>query len=144
VKGLQFAAPGAAVAPPAVTSTPLPQASPAQPPAAVGESNTLLVFMHLSVLSGVLIPMGGFFVPLILWLTNRSNPRYDAQGKEVMNWVIFVGIYCVVSAVLIIVLVGVLLLALGAVAVLVFAILGALQASKGQFYRYPLPFRLIK
>jgi hypothetical protein len=88
--------------------------------------------------------MGGFFVPLILWLTNRSNPRYDAQGKEVMNWVIFVGIYCVVSAVLIIVLVGVLLLALGAVAVLVFAILGALQASKGQFYRYPLPFRLIK
>jgi uncharacterized Tic20 family protein len=49
-----------------------------------------------------------------------------------------------VSAVLIIVLVGVLLLLLGAVAVLVFAILGALQASKGQFYRYPLPFRLIK
>jgi hypothetical protein len=144
VKGLQFAAPGAAVAPPAVTSTPLPQASPAQPPAAVGESNTLLVFMHLSVLSGVLIPMGGFFVPLILWLTNRGNPRYDAQGKEVMNWVIFIGIYSIVSAVLIIVLVGVLLLLLGAVAVLVFAILGALQASKGQFYRYPLPFRLIK
>jgi uncharacterized Tic20 family protein len=100
--------------------------------------------MHLSVLSGVLIPMGGFFVPLILWLTNRGNPRYDAQGKEVMNWVIFIGIYSIVSAVLIIVLVGVLLLALGAVAVLVFAILGALQASKGQFYRYPLPFRLIK
>ena len=69
---------------------------------------------------------------------------YDAQGKEVMNWVIFIGIYSIVSAVLIIVLVGVLLLLLGAVAVLVFAILGALQASKGQFYRYPLPFRLIK
>jgi hypothetical protein len=61
-----------------------------------------------------------------------------------MNWVIFIGIYSIVSAVLIIVLVGVLLLLLGAVAVLVFAILGAVQASKGQFYRYPLPFRLIK
>ena len=135
VKGLQFAAPAA---PPAAA----PAA--AAPAAAAGASNTVPIFMHLSVLSGLVIPFGGLVVPLVLWLVNRKDPRLDAQGKEVMNWVIFISIYFTVSAVLILVLVGILLLALGAVAVLVFAIMGAIKASKGEFYRYPMPFRLLK
>ena len=100
--------------------------------------------MHLSVLSGLVIPFGGLVVPLVLWLVNRKDPRLDAQGKEVMNWVIFISIYSAVSAVLILVLVGILLLLVGAVGVIVFAIMGALKASKGEFFRYPMPFRLIK
>ena len=31
-----------------------------------------------------------------------------------------------------------------AVGVVVFAIMGAIKASKGEFFRYPMPFRLIK
>ena len=130
VKGLQFAAPAA---PPA-----------AAPAAAAGASNTVPIFMHLSVLSGLVIPFGGLVVPLVLWLVNRKDPRLDAQGKEVMNWVIFISIYFTVSAVLILVLVGILLLLVGSAGVIVFAIIGAIKASKGEFYRYPVPFRLLK
>jgi uncharacterized Tic20 family protein len=133
VKGLQFAAPAAPAAPPA-----------AAPATVAGASNTVPIFMHLSVLSGLVIPFAGLLVPLVLWLVNRKDPRLDAQGKEVMNWVIFISIYLVVSALLVLVLVGILLLALGAVAVIVFAIMGAIKASKGEFFRYPMPFRLIK
>ena len=143
VKGLQFG--GQAVPPPAAAAqAPLPSASALPPPAAAGASNTIPIFMHLSVLSGLVIPFGGLVVPLVLWRVNRKDPRLDAQGKEVMNWVIFISIYSAVSAVLILVLVGILLLLVGAVGVIVFAIMGALKASKGEFFRYPMPFRLIK
>jgi uncharacterized Tic20 family protein len=108
------------------------------------QSDPLLVFMHLSVLSGIVVPLGGLLVPLILWLLNRGRPRYDAQGKEVMNWVLCLAIGIVVGAILSIVVVGVFLLAAVAVCMVVFAIIGAVKASEGQFYRYPLPFRLIK
>jgi uncharacterized Tic20 family protein len=142
VKGLQFA--GRAV--PASASPPAssPPASAPAPAAAAGGSNTIPILMHLSVLSGLVIPFGGLVVPLVLWLVNRKDPRLDAQGKEVMNWVIFISIYSAVSAVLILVLVGILLLLVGAVGVIVFAILGAIKASKGEFFRYPMPFRLLK
>lgn len=142
VKGLQFA--GQAVPPPASAQASLPAAPAPVPAAAAGASNTVPIFMHLSVLSGLVIPFGGLVVPLVLWLVNRKDPRLDAQGKEVMNWVIFISIYSAVSAVLILVLVGILLLLVGAVGVIVFAIMGALKASKGEFFRYPMPFRLIK
>ena len=142
VKGLQFG--GQAVPPPAAAQAPLPAAPAPVPAAAAGASNTIPIFMHLSVLSGLVIPFGGLLVPLVLWLVNRKDPRLDAQGKEVMNWVIFISIYSAVSALLILVLVGILLLLVGAVGVVVFAIMGAIKASKGEFFRYPMPFRLIK
>jgi uncharacterized Tic20 family protein len=114
------------------------------PVAARSQGNTVPVLMHLSVLSGIIIPLGGLIVPLILWLVNRGIPRYDAQGKEVMNWVIFLAIYGIVSGILSIVLIGLLMLVVGAVAILVLAIMGAVKSSKGEFFKYPLPFRLIK
>jgi len=143
VKGLQFAS--EAAVPPVPAAPPLPAAAqPMAMPAASGQGNTVLIFMHLSVLAGLVIPFGGLLVPLVLWLVNRKDPRLDAQGKEVMNWVIFIGIYSVVSALLVLVLVGILLLLVGAAGVIVFAIIGAIKASKGEFYRYPVPFRLLK
>ena len=142
VKGLQFG--GQAVPPPPAAQAPLPPAPAPVPAAAAGASNTIPICMHLSVLSGLVIPFGGLVVPLVLWLVNRKDPRLDAQGKEVMNWVIFIGIYSAVSAVLVLVLVGILLLLVGAVGVIVFAIMGAIKASKGEFFRYPMPFRLLK
>ena len=144
VKGLQFASGSAAPPMPVAPPPPPAAAQPTAVPAAAGQGNTVLIFMHLSVLAGLVIPFGGLLAPLVLWLTNRSTPRYDAQGKEVMNWVIFISIYSAVSALLILVLVGILLLLAGAVGVIVFAILGALKASKGEFFRYPMPFRLLK
>lgn len=118
--------------------------APAPSGAAASNGNGMLVAMHLSVLSGVIIPLAGLLVPLILWLTNRSNPRYDAQGKEVMNWVLFLIIYSIVSGILVLVMVGILLVIAGAIGMVVFAILGAIKGSKGEFYKYPLPFRLLK
>jgi uncharacterized Tic20 family protein len=122
----------------------VPDGFPAPAGASPSTGNGMLVAMHLSVLSGVIIPLAGLIVPLALWLTNRSNPRYDAQGKEIMNWVIFLIIYSIVSGILMLVLVGVILVIAGAIGMVVFAILGAIKASKGEFYRYPLPFRLLK
>ena len=53
-------------------------------------------------------------------------------------------IYCVVAAVLCLVLIGFALLAILHVLNVVFVIIAALRASEGQVYRYPLTLRLIK
>lgn len=113
-------------------------------PAAVVPNSGLLVLLHLSVLAYFVIPLLGLVIPLALWLSNRDKPDVDAHGKEVMNWIIFTVIAAVVSAALVCLYIGVVLLAILFVVVIVYAILGAVKASNGELIRYPMFFRLIK
>ena len=108
------------------------------------QNSGLLVILHLSVLADILVPFLGIILPLALWLANRSKPDVDMHGKEVMNWVIFVTIAGVSALVLVLCGVGLVLLVVLGLAVIVCAILGAVKASKGELFRYPMPFRLIK
>jgi uncharacterized protein len=61
-----------------------------------------------------------------------------------VNFNISWAIYAAVAALSLFVLVGFLLLPLVALAWLILVVLGAINASNGNFHRYPLTIRLIK
>ena len=54
------------------------------------EDNSYLMFLHLSIISALIIPLGNIVSPLILWLNKRRNIiNVDIQGKNILNFQIF-------------------------------------------------------
>ncbi|MBC01854.1 MAG: hypothetical protein CMJ34_00935 [Phycisphaerae bacterium] len=108
------------------------------------ELNNYLIFMHLSQLGSLVVPMVGFVIPLVMWLVRKDeNDLIDLQGREIINWLIFELIAVVVCLVLSFVIIGIPMLIVLGVLGIVFPIIGAVKASKGEFYRYPMMFRVI-
>lgn len=146
-------------------SNPAPDTSPADPapeagaasappPAAPGsaglgqgslseaDEKTMSLLAHI--LGGVTCILG----PLIIWLIKREeSPFVNDQGKEALNFQITILIGFIASSALAMVPVvgcfsALLYPAIG-IASLVFAILGGLEANKGNAYRYPFTFRFV-
>lgn len=87
----------------------------------------------------------GFVGPLVIWLIKKDeSPYVDDQGKEALNFQIWVTIAAVVSYLAIAVFIGCLMLPAVVVLSLVFSIMGTMKANEGIAYRYPLNFRIIK
>lgn len=98
---------------------------------------------HWSALVASLIGLS-FLGPLIVMLTKgNESPYIRRQSVESLNFQLSILIYGIVSVVLIIVLVGFILLPIVGVAWLVFTIIGAVRASHGEEYRYPLTIRMV-
>ncbi|MDZ7676594.1 MAG: DUF4870 domain-containing protein [Acidimicrobiales bacterium] len=88
--------------------------------------------------------LGGFIVPLIIYLVKKDeSPFVEDQAKEALNFSITITLASIVSFVLIFVLIGILLIVVVMVVAIVFPILGAVAASRGEYYRYPLCLRLV-
>lgn len=103
------------------------------------------MFCHVAVFIGVLIPLGNVIGPLVIWLMKRDEYAFVAdQGKEVLNFQITVLIAMFVSAVLTLVFIGFLLLGIVCLLALIFTIVGIINSSNGEMYRYPFAIRLIK
>jgi len=104
------------------------------------------MIVHLSALVGLLGNGIGFLLgPLAVWLMKRDDdPFVDANGKEAVNFQITMMLAAVVSAFLIIILVGFVLLAIIGIMAVVFPIIAGLKAKEGEVYRYPMTIRLIK
>jgi uncharacterized Tic20 family protein len=86
-----------------------------------------------------------FVPPLVIWLVFKDRGRYvEDQAKEALNFQIAVAIGYVVSSILMIVLIGFVLIFVVWIASLVFGIIAAMAANKGEAYRYPVSIRLIK
>ena len=100
---------------------------------------------HLAALAGFLMPFGSIVGPLIIWLIKKDEfPFVDEQGKESLNFQISVAIYGIVSAILIIVFIGIILLVALIIADVVLVVVASIKTNKGESYRYPLTIRLIK
>lgn len=103
-----------------------------------GEDTTWAVLAHLSVF------LAPFLGPLAIYLIKRNESAFTRQhAAEALNFHISLAIYGVVSAILILVLVGILLLLILAVAGPILGILAALAASRRESYRYPLTIRFL-
>jgi len=98
---------------------------------------------HLIALSGLIGNGIGFLLgPLIVWLVKKDDhPFIDEQGREALNFQITMFIALLASALLALVVIGFLLLAVVAVLMVVFPIVGAVRANDGQHFRYPLTIR---
>lgn len=109
------------------------------------ESRTWGMLCHLSALIGYVIPLGSVIAPLVIWLMKREQmPFVDVNGKESLNFQITMAIAFIISAILVVVLIGFLLMPIVAIVNLIFVIIASIKANQGEAYRYPFALRLIK
>lgn len=101
---------------------------------------------HISALAIFIIPgVGNILGPLVIYLLKKDEYDFvEDQGKESLNFQITVTILLFVSGLLIVIGIGFLLLAIIAVAALVYTIIAAVRANEGEFYRYPWSIRFLK
>jgi uncharacterized Tic20 family protein len=65
------------------------------------EDNSYLMFLHLSIISALIIPLGNMVLPLILWLNKRRNIiNVDIQGRNILNFQI---LFTIVNFVLLVI-----------------------------------------
>ena len=109
------------------------------------EERNMGMYLHLSALAGLLLPAAGIVLPIVLWQTQKDRmPALDQHGKAAVNWMISAFIYAIVSIPLMIVLVGFLTLFGVAMLSIIFPIIGAVKASKGELWHYPLAIKFLK
>lgn len=105
--------------------------------------NTYCMLMHLSQLLN--FSGAGIVVPIILWAVNKDqSPTIDLHGKNILNFIISVFIYVMVSVVLMFVVIGFLILPVFAVLMIVFPIIAGIKANNGEYWKYPLCIRFFK
>ncbi|MBL4642310.1 MAG: DUF4870 domain-containing protein [Flavobacteriaceae bacterium] len=110
------------------------------------ENKQLLVLTHLSQLLDFVTGIGGFIVPLILWLLKRDDVYgMNEHGKAILNFRISMFIYMLicVPAVLIFGL-GIIGFIVIGIFYLIFPIINAIKASNNEMPSYPLSIRFIK
>ncbi len=93
-----------------------------------------------------LVPLIGFsFIgPLVIWLIKREeDPFVEEHAREATNFQISIVIYVIISAILILVFIGFLMLAAVGIFAFVAAIVAAIKAANGEVYHYPLTIRMI-
>ena len=110
------------------------------------EARKWAMLCHLAALVGLLGNGIGFLVaPLVVWLVKKEDdPLIDEQGKEAVNFQITMLIAAFVSAFLIVIVVGIILLIGVGILMTVLPIIAAIKANDGEHYRYPLSIRIIK
>jgi uncharacterized Tic20 family protein len=101
--------------------------------------NDFCMLLHLALFAGYLLAGAGFIVTIVMWATCRDlDPRIDRHGRIAINWIITSVIYGIIFFLLCFVLVGIPLLVVLAICGFVFPIIGAVRASRGEAWDYPL------
>jgi len=103
------------------------------------EARNMVMLCHL-------LGIVGFFAPLVIWLIEKDKHRFvDEHGRAAMNYQISIIIYFAAAWLLIIVTRLFNLLIIGNYVMnalfiihVVFVIIGAVKASKGKLWRYPI------
>ncbi|WP_082097372.1 DUF4870 domain-containing protein [Demequina silvatica] len=125
--------------PPPPQSPPPPQQPYGAQPMTQSDERMWAMLAHLGII------LFGFLPPLIIWLVFRERSAFiDDQGKEALNFSILVTIAQIVSAILWIVLIGILLSFVVGIAALILCIMAGLAANRGESYRYPFNWRIVK
>ncbi len=125
----------------------------AAPPEGGTDSRGWAVGAHLSPW------IAGFVGPLVVWLAKKEDPYVEDHSREALNYQLSLLIYIlgwlVASTIIVValaavgaVIVGIVIFGLGflAFAYLGFVppIIGAIRASNGTTYRYPVSIRFVK
>ncbi|MDD7887799.1 DUF4870 domain-containing protein [Flavivirga sp. 57AJ16] len=109
------------------------------------QDNQLLVITHLSQLITLITGFGSLLLPLVLWLTQREKIyQMDAHGKNIINFQLSLIVYCLMCIPLILLFgLGFLGLIILGIISIVFPIVNAVKASRGEVSTYPLSFNFV-
>ena len=106
------------------------------------EDRGLATMTHLSGLAGYIIPFGGVLVPIIIWLVKKDSLIISAIARQaiLLNVVVFclIIVSVVVMFTVILAPVAILFMVLLGLAAIALPIVGAVKASSGVYYRYPV------
>ena len=110
------------------------------------EDKQLLVITHLSQLLDFVTGIGGFIVPLVLWLVKKDEVyKMNEQGKAIINFRISMFMYILICIPLIILfglgIVGIIVIS---IFYLIFPIINAIKVSNNEEPNYPFSIRFIK
>ena len=101
---------------------------------------------NLSVITHILGLFTSFIGPLIMYLIYKDTATEKLRSHMIgaLNWQISLLIYFFISGILMIVLIGFLGIVILTILRIVFPILAAVEAHKGNSYKYPLTIILFK
>lgn len=103
------------------------------------DDNTFAIIAHVGAI------VVSFIAPLIILLTKGKESGYVRnQSVEALNWSITIAIGYVISGILTLIFIGILTYLVLGIAAVVFGIIAAIAASKGETYKYPWALRLVK
>lgn len=103
------------------------------------ELDTFCMLMHLSQLSGWILPGAGLVLPIVMWATNKDEHiEVHYHGLIIFNWMLSGFIYGIVSFILIFVLIGIPMMVALVLCSFIFTIIGAIKANDGRYWPYPL------
>ena len=109
------------------------------------QDNQLLVITHLSQLVTLITGFGSLLLPLVLWLTQKEKVyQMDTHGKNIINFQLSLIVYCIICIPLILLFgLGLLGFAILGIISIVFPIINAIKASRGESPKYPLSLNFI-
>lgn len=109
------------------------------------KDNQLIVLTHLSQLLDFITGIGGFIIPLILWLVKKDDVKdMDQHGRAILNFRISMFLYILICIPLILLFgLGILGFIVIGVFYLVFPIVNAVRASNNESPRYPMSINFI-
>jgi len=150
--------PAATTPAPEASTPPAPPTTPAPQPMAVGpapmlesSARNLAMWTHLAAILTWLISIPGIAGALVFWLVGKDRSALvDHNGKESVNFQLTVLATLVGGVILGIVTLGLGFLivipvwVIGAIVALIFQIQGAAAANRGEYYRYPINWRMIR
>jgi len=101
---------------------------------------------HLTALLGITgVPFGHIFGPLIIWLLKKNEYQFvNEQGKESLNFQLSMTIYTLISALLIFIKIGFILIIVLATINMILVIIASVKANSGETYQYPFKIRFIR
>ncbi len=116
-----------------------PYGGPVQPPLSPSDEKLWAVLTHLGGL------VFWFLAPLVTYLILKDRgPFVRAHTATALNFQITITLALIVSAMLSVVGIGVLLFLAVGIIDLVFAIIAAVKAGNGEWYRYPVAITFVR
>lgn len=101
------------------------------------DQNVWCALMHASQLltwTGV-----GIVAPVVMWLLSKDESREaNRHGLVIVNWMLSSLVYLVISGLACMIVIGIPMLFVLAGLNILFPVIGAIQASRGTLWRYPL------
>lgn len=98
------------------------------------------VAMHLTPFAGVIF-QPAVLTPLVLWLLSKDDSAFnDDHGREIVNFGIS---FTLLHVILALTVIGIIFMPFLWIMAIVSLIRGAIAASRGELFRYPLTWRLL-
>lgn len=137
--------PGSAADPAVTSSSPGVGSQAYYGPVSNPEERNWSLLVHLSAFAGLLFPFANIIAPLVVWLIFRArSDMVDFHGKRALNFQISITIWIVIAVLFSFVLIGIPFVIGLSIVSIVWTIIAAVRASRGDPPGYILSIGFLK